>query len=288
MRPEETSKPRIVDCATIDGIVVGFALAIANRRPCDERPANEVPLGLSNPAVLIGARALDLAADGSNISPTEHMALARHMDPHLEVLKNYLEYHEYYAEETDRAQSVDDSWAMLFCTYLKAGYIHVFAFSPWDDEGIKRGRLVDSLPIVTRCETRAQLLDRLRLAMCMFSLQRHLVRFCEHWDIALWPDELLWGEEAACDFPQDRACTPDTTGSQSTSGQHELNLNYSLDWDSVPEERLDAIRKRKMHSGGYDEWHPSNPPRADYVEAERLIKAGSSTSDDDEAASGPC
>lgn len=58
----------------------------------------------------------------------------------------------------------------LFCTAIASDYVHIFAAGP--DNGIHH---VDMIPINNGCDCENFLLSRMRLAMALFTLKRHVL-----------------------------------------------------------------------------------------------------------------
>ncbi|CAL1706369.1 unnamed protein product [Somion occarium] len=190
--------PPQVGIQRVTNIQVDFALALqkipATIKPTMER-ASRLPLTASSPGILVGLRSLNMNEDGNTVSQNEIQRLEAVMRPHLQILTMFLRY----CSRRDGTEVHLPPWAILFCTYLKAGYVHVFAFSPEDcsPQFSVITTLVDRLPIARQCRDNEQLEDRMRLAMALFTLQRHVVRVCTHWDDPTWAQDGLIEEHEA-------------------------------------------------------------------------------------------
>ena len=69
---------------------------------------------------------------------------------------------------------------MLFATYLKAGFVHILAFLGDGSGRLAEMHVVDTMAIALLVETREDLLDRLRLAMALFTVQGHVIRLLKN------------------------------------------------------------------------------------------------------------
>ncbi|THG92556.1 hypothetical protein EW026_g8381 [Hermanssonia centrifuga] len=126
-----------------------------------------------------------MSVDGSTVGSDELESLEHIMKPHLEVMAMDAQYSPPLPKDTPDYLS---GIPVLFCTYLKRGFLHIVAFhfgmeaSPY---------LVDSLPLTLACETQDDLMDRMRILVALFTLQRHVVRLCSGWDEISWPQDLV-------------------------------------------------------------------------------------------------
>ncbi|CAL1706361.1 unnamed protein product [Somion occarium] len=180
------------------GMIVDFALAMQKIPASTERTIERapfLPLTASTPAILLGFRSSNLNEDGSHVSEEELRKLTLVMAPHLQLLAMFL----CFCATRGRKFNGIPSWATLFCTYLKAGYVHILAFSPDDcSPGFRTITThVDCLPIARQCRDNEDLQDRVRLAMALFTLQRHIIRVCTHWDDTMWARDGLTEEHEA-------------------------------------------------------------------------------------------
>lgn len=120
----------------------------------------------------------------------------------------------------NRGRSGNNPNYILFATYLKAGYLYIVAFeanpvpqikpcSLSENKGMTKSKdisantakaafvddnqsydvtmiVLDRLPLSMRAETTDALVNRLRLAMAVSTLQQHVFRFCKSWNRAQW------------------------------------------------------------------------------------------------------
>lgn len=119
--------------------------------------------------------------DGSVVTICEQDELSDLMTPYVHTMTEYLGHLRRRAGRRFRTPT----WAILFCTYLKAGYLHILAFPPAQPS--VTAVLVDSIPISARNSSEEECRSRLRLATALFTLQRYVIRFAEHWDENVWP-----------------------------------------------------------------------------------------------------
>lgn len=155
---------------------------------------------------------------GSILTSRERRALSEMMAPHVARVTKHLGY----LPRSDDSDSFANPWSIVFCTYLKAGYLHIIAFPPTSDVLIPPQPpqlvLVDSIPLVMRSRTIDDHLNRVRLAMALFTLQRHVVRFSDTWDDAIWPSEVVYEEYEEVIKPLG-LCTPSPTADDSSDDE---------------------------------------------------------------------
>ncbi|CAL1711510.1 unnamed protein product [Somion occarium] len=176
-------------------IAADFALVVQNNPP-DTWPtvkrAAQLPLTISSPAVVLGLRTTNFDPDGFGISKDELDDLKTVMGPHLRMVGFALTQEDVGASEP----AAWPTWATLFCTYLKAGFVHVMAFF-LTSHGRVDVCVVDSLPIIPIAHSVMDLENRARLSIALFTLQKHVVRFSEQWRKFTWPHQLLKEEHDA-------------------------------------------------------------------------------------------
>lgn len=157
--------------------------------------SHSLPLTISSPAVLLGARAMNLDNDGQFVSEKEMASLTEAMRPHLNLFSSLRHYKDVtippYAPPIDTRPT-------LFCTYLKRGFLHILAFT-LSAHGVSRvsGHLVDSLPLSLSYATQEDLSNRMRIAVALFTLQRQVVRICDGWNSICWPPSVQIDEHEA-------------------------------------------------------------------------------------------
>ncbi len=180
--------------------VVDFALMIQTIPPTTEPMIarfQKIPLTVSSPGVLVGVRPLDMSGDGSTIGSDELESLTHIMRPHLQVMAMHAQHPlPLLKDALDYVLEVP----ILFCTYLKRGFLHIIAFhfetkSTVTDPGSSSAYLVDSLPLTLACDTQGDLMDRMRILVALFTLQRHIVRLCSGSSERSWPQDLLDEEQ---------------------------------------------------------------------------------------------
>lgn len=162
--------------------------------------APSVPITIYSPAVLLGVRAMTErdTSSASAVASSELDELKLLMKPHLQILRDRM------------AISVHDANAScrtLLCTYLKPGYIHIFAFTLQAVSLETQVTFIDTLPVMKIAEGIEDLHDRLRLAIALFSLQRHVIRYCTHWASLPWSPSTLADEHEAI-LQETGICTP--------------------------------------------------------------------------------
>ncbi|CAL1706406.1 unnamed protein product [Somion occarium] len=184
-------------------IVCDFVLAeqfIPPGMPETIARAPSVPITIYSPAVLLGVRAMTErdTSSASAVASSELDELKLLMKPHLQILRDRM------------AISVHDANAScrtLLCTYLKPGYIHIFAFTLQAVSLETQVTFIDTLPVMKIAEGIEDLHDRLRLAIALFSLQRHVIRYCTHWASLPWSPSTLADEHEAI-LQETGICTP--------------------------------------------------------------------------------
>lgn len=171
-------------------VTVDFALAVRSvpaTTPVTIERARTLPLTLSSPAVLLGLHATNGDQDGSVISTQELSELSAVMTPHVRVYQHFRLYE-------DRATVLGDihvnTTPTLFCTLIKPGFLHLLAFSQDGLDGT-RASLIDTLPLSLYAKTSRQLVDRLRIVIALFTLQREVVKISEMWGSICWPHDVL-------------------------------------------------------------------------------------------------
>lgn len=160
-------------------IAADFALVVQNNHPITwptVKRAAQLPLTVSSPAVVLGLRTTGFDLDGSGISREELHDLKLVMDPHLPMVGFTLRQDDVGASEP----AAWPGWATRFCIYLKAGFVHIVAFF-LASHGRVDVCIVDSLPIVPIANSTVDLENRARLAIALFTPQRHVVCFSEQW-----------------------------------------------------------------------------------------------------------
>ncbi|KAF7797232.1 hypothetical protein EIP86_008424 [Pleurotus ostreatoroseus] len=171
--------------------VVDFALAArpvpATMRTTLER-SHLLPLTITSPAVLLGVRATHFHDDGKNVSQDEMNALTEIMRPHLNLFPLLQRYNVIIPPY---APSINTS-PTLYCTYLKKGFLHILAFARSDhDDSRISGYLIDSLPLSLSYNTQEDFIERMRVVLALFALQRQAVWICEGWNSICWPNKVL-------------------------------------------------------------------------------------------------
>ena len=166
------------------GIVVDFAL-IQSTNQQRVREGDAFPS--SRPVLLIGARSQDVDSDGSIISKAEEVTLVSSiMHGHLSLFRSILAQVKDQVDEAGR-QTLDSSRAFLLCTYLKPRYIHILAFYPAEEDGESPTmKVIDVLPLAMHCRAVEDLKSRMRLAICLFTLQRHVLRLLDPLSDLYW------------------------------------------------------------------------------------------------------
>ncbi|KAF7797231.1 hypothetical protein EIP86_008423 [Pleurotus ostreatoroseus] len=188
---EITRYPTAEPAFKADLCVVDFALA-ARAIPATMRATVErnhlLPLTITSPAVLLGVRAKYFHNSGEYVSEDEMGTLINIMRPHLDLfslLQRYNVIIPSYAPPINTSPT-------LYCTYLKKGFLHVLAFSrSGDNDTPISGHLIDSLPLSLSYNTQEDIIERMRVALALFALQRQAVRICEGWNSICWPNEVL-------------------------------------------------------------------------------------------------
>ncbi|PSS29555.1 hypothetical protein PHLCEN_2v2954 [Hermanssonia centrifuga] len=184
--------------------IVDFAVAIQTilpTTPVTIHRARNLPLSICSPAVLLGVRTLDMNSMGSSVSPQEINEITQFMKPHLQLMRLYSTYYEKSHPSAQFAPT-------LLCSLLKAGYLHILSFASGPCESSAPNvQLIDSLPFALQCESEDNLLDRMRIAMALFTLQRHVAKICSEWDDSCWPLEML-ADEHECIVDVTGATTP--------------------------------------------------------------------------------
>ncbi|CAL1711496.1 unnamed protein product [Somion occarium] len=176
-------------------LATDFALVVQNNPPVTwptVKRAAQSPLTISSPAVVLGLRTTNFDLDGSGISKEELDDLKVVMGPHLRMVDFALTQDDARASEPEAWPA----WATLFCIYLKAGFVHILAFSLASHERVEFC-VVDSLPIIPVAKSIADLENRARLAVALFTLEKHVVRFSERWGKFVWSRHLLKEEHDA-------------------------------------------------------------------------------------------
>lgn len=177
-----------IGAATASSVVSDFALVVQRIPPTTElswsRALRKSPCK-SNPAVLLGFRARTMDGDGSVVTLHDKDVLLGLMEPYLSTLTEHLGI----LRRRAGRRYHPPTWAILFCTYLKAGYLHIVAFPP--ATRAQAAILVDSIAIRPRNNSEEDCRSRLRLATALFTLQRHVVMFAAHWDENVWPRAIL-------------------------------------------------------------------------------------------------
>ena len=113
------------------------------------------------------------------------------MRPHLQVFDSYTQYKTFVPDNV-----AINPRPYLFCTYIKSGFLHLFAFRLVEQTDIKI-YLIDSLPLALECRSTEDMKNRLRAATALFTLQKEIVKLCENWGTISWPDEILADEHEA-------------------------------------------------------------------------------------------
>ncbi|PSS22611.1 hypothetical protein PHLCEN_2v3086 [Hermanssonia centrifuga] len=225
--PFSTDTPQSQSC------IVDFALAIQTILPTTRitiHRARDLPLSISSPAVLLSVRALDMNSVGSSVSPQEINDITQFMKPHLQLMRLYSTYYE-------KSHPSAQFSPTLLCSFLKAGYLHILSFASGTSElSTPTVQLIDSLPFTLQCESEDNLLDRMRIAMALFTLQRHVAKICSEWDDSCWPRESLADEHE---------CIVDVTGVATPSPSAYMDHDdkswwYDRAWMSEGESELES------------------------------------------------
>ncbi|PSS30958.1 hypothetical protein PHLCEN_2v2483 [Hermanssonia centrifuga] len=140
-----------------------------------------------------------MSSAGSTVGSDELESLAHIMRPHLQVMAMHTP-HPFPLLPKDIPDYLSEV-PILFCTYLKPGFLHIVAFkfnigklestTTSSELGSSSAYLLDSLPLGLACETQEDLMDRMRILVALFTLQRHVVRLCSGWNKRSWPQDLL-------------------------------------------------------------------------------------------------
>lgn len=162
-----------------------------------------------------------MSGDGDKLTSREVGDLRKLMRPHLDLLSKHLDL--LRSNKLLEDPILLPQWAVLFCTHMKAGYLHILAFTPAQDPNGDPPEpiLLDSLPVAMQADNSNAICGRLRVALALFTLQRHVVQFAGQWDDSVWPlniieDEYAWVvEETGVATPTPTAYLP--PGDENTS-----------------------------------------------------------------------
>ncbi|PSR70906.1 hypothetical protein PHLCEN_2v13220 [Hermanssonia centrifuga] len=205
--PTTIRYPFPIDTLRIQSCIVDFALAIQVILPTTRvtiHRTRDLPLSISSPAVLLGVRSLYMDSVGSSVTSHEIDDITQLMKPHLQLMRLYSTY---YQKSHPSAQFAPT----LLCLFLKAGYLHILSFASGTCESSAlTGQLIDSLPFALQCQSDDGLLDRMRIAMALFTLQRHIAKICSEWDESCWPRDML-ADEHECIVDVTGVSTPSPT-----------------------------------------------------------------------------
>lgn len=157
--------------------------------------SRSLPLTISSPAVFLGIRSTRLEESGCSVSRKELSELSRAMEPHL----NLLRLRRHYSDISISPHTPPlNKQPTLFCTYLKKGFVHILAFAFANSRtSVPDAHLLDSLPLELHCEADKDLVDRMRVVIALFTLQRQVVRICDSWSSICWPPDILADEHEA-------------------------------------------------------------------------------------------
>ncbi|KAF7796419.1 hypothetical protein EIP86_007596 [Pleurotus ostreatoroseus] len=143
--------------------------------------------------------------DGGCLTGDELLSLSKAMESHLRVY-HLQRRHPGVIIPPDASIIPEDP--TLFCLYVKPGFVHILAFSLADVEGAAVAcHIVDSLPVALSCESDEDLLDRMRIVMALFTLQRQVIKICEAWSVICWPAVIMDDEHEAI-MEVTGICTP--------------------------------------------------------------------------------
>ncbi|PSS37930.1 hypothetical protein PHLCEN_2v222 [Hermanssonia centrifuga] len=188
---------------------------------------------------MLGVRSFDMASNGFVVTTEELNAVVELMEPHLRLMSMYQLQ---VSKSRNMPSSALGPTGTLFCTFLKAGYIHILAF-PASEASYPQ--ILDSLPLTLECRSEGDLRDRMRIAIALFTLQRHVIRICSEWDDAYWSADMLLEEHD---------CIVDTTGLATPSPSADLILGDTSWWDDPTwdseDEDEDETVDRSEHTNG--------------------------------------
>ncbi len=179
---------------------------------------------------------------GSSGTPHEIDDITRLMKPHLQLRRLYSTY---YGKSHPSAQFVPT----LLCLFLKAGYLHILSFASLgtcESSSAPTAQLVDSLPFALQCENEDSPLDRMRIAMALFTLQRHVAKICSEWDDKCWPREM---------FADEHECIVDVTGVATPSPSAYVDHNDRSWWHDLAwlsNEDASESNDTEFHKGSSD------------------------------------
>ncbi|KAF7796418.1 hypothetical protein EIP86_007595 [Pleurotus ostreatoroseus] len=176
--------------------------------------------------------------DGSFLSADEQSSLSKAMKLHLDVYHLHRRYSD--AIVPPGAPSAFKI-PILCCVYVKRGFVHILVFwLPEEENAEVSCYVVDSLPVGLNCETDDDLLDRLRIVIALFTLQRQVIKICEAWSAICWPTDVLADEHEAI-VEETGICTPTPSGDLPPSDSP--LWDYAFDIDIGSEDDPDYIRQ---------------------------------------------
>ncbi|KAF7792434.1 hypothetical protein EIP86_003471 [Pleurotus ostreatoroseus] len=158
--------------------------------------ARFLPLTISSPAVLLGARSTSQTGNGYFVTEDEMCALSQAIEPHLRLFRLLKQYDNAIVPPYSKTPDTNPT---LFCTYLKPGFLHIIAFALTSKHNDARpsGYIMDSLPLTLTADTNVDLINRMRVVLALFTLQRRVVRICDTWNSICWPHDVLIEEHEA-------------------------------------------------------------------------------------------
>ncbi|KAF7796416.1 hypothetical protein EIP86_007593 [Pleurotus ostreatoroseus] len=176
--------------------------------------------------------------DGGYLSDNELSSLSKTMEPHLRVY-HLRRRHPGLIIPPDASPIPDNP--TLFCTYVKPGFVHVLAFSLANEENAEVAyQIVDTLPVALSCESDEDLLNRMRIIMALFTLQRQVVKICEAWSVICWPADITEDEHEAI-MEVTGICTP--TWSADLPPRDSEVWDYAFDLDFGSEDDTEYIKQ---------------------------------------------
>ncbi|KAF7796408.1 hypothetical protein EIP86_007585 [Pleurotus ostreatoroseus] len=243
-----------------DLFVVDFALVVRPVPPTTDwtiHRCQSMPLTVSSPAVLLGVHSKCTDGDGSCLTGDDLLSLSKAMEPHLRVFHLHRR-HPGVIIPPDTATIPDDS--TLFCTYVKPGFVHILAFSLANEEDATVAcHIIDSLPVVLSCENDEDLLDRMRIVLALFTLQRQIIKICEMWSMICWPADIMDDEHETI---------MEMTGISTPTWSVDLPPRDSEEWDmmdwnfgfDIEEEPANSQRRVKASCERVKQWFAKVEP----------------------------